>query len=152
DLTLPLQSLEQVHPLFIQQSSPLSTNTMITSPTTSENEYRQLIQQIRTTDVKVNLVDCMKCYVKIPRCKAEEQVLDSNRHSPASLDHEVQENREEQEIASQIQTNQALSTIVEQKEEEEEEKEENYAVLDYLDDCNPMNTLTIIDLPWPQTS
>ncbi|CAF4806189.1 unnamed protein product, partial [Rotaria sp. Silwood2] len=64
---------------------------------------------------------------------------------------EVQEHREEQEIASQIQANQALSTIVEQEEEEEEE-EENYAVLDYLDDYNPMNTLIIIDLPWPQAS
>ncbi|CAF4691449.1 unnamed protein product [Rotaria sp. Silwood2] len=126
-------------------------NTTITSPTASENEYRQLSQQIRTTDVQVNLVDCMKCYVKIPRCKVEEQVLDSNRHSPASLDREMQEHREEQEIASQIQTNQALSTIVEQ-EEEDEEVEENYAVLDYLDDYNPMNTLIIIDLPWPQAS
>ncbi|CAF4721004.1 unnamed protein product, partial [Rotaria sp. Silwood2] len=76
----------------------------------------------------------------------EKQVLGSNRHSPASLDHEIQEHREKQEITSQIQTNQALSPIVEQKEEEEED----YAVLDYFDDYNPMSTFIIIDLPWPQ--
>ncbi|CAF4487880.1 unnamed protein product [Rotaria sp. Silwood2] len=126
-------------------------NTTNTSQKSSDNEYRKLIQGIRTTDLKVNLVDCMKCCVKIPRCKFEEQGLGSNRHSPTSLDHEIQEHREKQEMASQIQTNQALSTIVEQNEEEEEE-EEIYAPLDYLDDYNPMNTLIIIDLPWPQAS
>ncbi|CAF1492419.1 unnamed protein product [Rotaria sordida] len=75
----------------------------------------------------------------------EQQVYDSNSHTQTNVDREIQEYREEQEIALQKQDNQTTSEIV-------EEKEENDGFIDYLDDYNPMNTLIIIDLPWPQAT
>ncbi|CAF1359299.1 unnamed protein product [Rotaria sordida] len=76
----------------------------------------------------------------------EQQVYDSNSHTQTNVGREIQEYREEQEIALQKQDNQATSEIVEEKEEE------NDGFIDYLDDYNPMNTLIIIDLPWPQAT
>ncbi|CAF3104693.1 unnamed protein product [Rotaria sp. Silwood2] len=88
----------------------------------------------------------MKCYVKIPRCTFEQPVCDSTQNVKTNMACEVQEYREEQEIISQKQQNQATLETVEEKEEE------NYEIVDYLDDYNPMNTLIIIDLPWPKAS
>ncbi|CAF4059626.1 unnamed protein product [Rotaria sordida] len=126
-----------------------SNDAMRTSLTTNENEVNNYNQQLRIRDVKIVLFDCMKCYVRIPRCKTfqiEQQVYDSNSHTQTNVGREIQEYREEQEIALQKQDNQATSEIVEEKEEE------NDGFIDYLDDYNPMNTLIIIDLPWPQAT
>ncbi|CAF4247962.1 unnamed protein product, partial [Rotaria sordida] len=47
----------------------------------------------------------------------EQQVYDSNSHTQTNVDREIQEYREEQEIALQKQDNQTTSEIVEEKEE-----------------------------------
>ncbi|CAF3995596.1 unnamed protein product [Rotaria sordida] len=139
---------------FLIEASQSSNHPITTiSSTTSENEDNNYSQQLRTTDVRINLIDCMKCYVKIPRCKIDQQLYDPNAHVKTKFDREIQEYREEQEIASQTQDNQATSKTVEEKEKEtEEEEEENDGFIDYLDDYNPMNTCIIIDLPWPQAA
>ncbi|CAF4250152.1 unnamed protein product [Rotaria sp. Silwood2] len=71
----------------------------------------------------------------------EPQLYDFNSHTQTNVEREIQEYREEQEIASQIQDNRATSEIVEEKEEE------NDGPIDYLDDYNLMNTRITIDLP-----
>ncbi|CAF3146852.1 unnamed protein product [Rotaria sp. Silwood2] len=128
--------------LFIQ-SSQLSANAMTTASTTGEYNEKELSQQLRTTDVTVNLFDCMQCYVKIPRCKIEDHIPNFNPNVQTNLDHAVQEHQKEKEIASEIQTKQTTSDAAEQ------EEAEFYDPLNYLDDYNPMNCMIIIDLPWP---
>ncbi|CAF1271604.1 unnamed protein product [Rotaria sordida] len=81
----------------------------------------------------------------MPRGTFEQPASDSTKNGKTDTARELQEHREEQEIASQIQDDQATSKTVEEKQEEE-----NYDPIDYLDDYNPMNTHIIIDLPWPQ--
>ncbi|CAF1458531.1 unnamed protein product [Rotaria sordida] len=142
---------DQYKQFLIEQSSQSSNHVMTTiSSATSENENNNYSQQLRTTDVRINLIDCMKCYVKIPRCKIEQQIYDPNAHVQIKLDREIQEYREEQELASQTQDNQATSETVGEKEKEIED--ENDGFIDYLDDYNPMNTFIIVDLPWPQAA
>ncbi|CAF1246217.1 unnamed protein product [Rotaria sp. Silwood1] len=128
------------------QSPELSANTLSISSTIDEYNENELSQQLRTTDVTVNLFDCMQCYVKIPRCKIEDHIPDFNLNSQTNVDPGLQEYREEQEIVSQIQINQTIS------ESTQEEEEEEYVPLNYIDDYNPMNTMIIIDLPWPQNT
>ncbi|CAF4147816.1 unnamed protein product [Rotaria sordida] len=140
------KSDDQYQQFLIEQSSQSSNDAMRTSLTTNKNEVNNYNQQLRIRDVKIVLFDCMKCYVRIPRCKIEQQVYDSNSHTQTNVGREIQEYREEQEIALQKQDNQATSEILEEKEEE------NDGFIDYLDDYNPMNTLIIIDLPWPQAT
>ncbi|CAF5062821.1 unnamed protein product, partial [Rotaria sp. Silwood1] len=63
-----LESSHQNTQLVIQSSS-LLTDTMSTTCTAGEYDEKELSQQLRTTDVTVNLFYFMKCIVKIPRCK-----------------------------------------------------------------------------------
>ncbi|CAF3912199.1 unnamed protein product [Rotaria sp. Silwood1] len=100
-----LESSDQLHELFIQESSPLLANAATKLSTTDEYSEKELSQQLRTTDVVVTLFDCMQCYVKIQRCEMEDYISDSNGQT--NLDRAIQEHREEQEIASTIQINQS---------------------------------------------
>ncbi len=69
----------------------------------------------------------------------------SNSNSKNELDCIVQEYREEQEKVPQKQQN---STSL----QEAERLSRTYYYDDpYLEDLNPMNRYTIIDLPWPQS-
>ncbi|CAF2924772.1 unnamed protein product [Rotaria sp. Silwood2] len=121
----------------------MSNNTRTSSLTTSENEDKIYYEQFQTTDVMVNLSDCMQCYVKIPRCEINEQVHCSNLIPEKELVGQVQELREEQEIETPTQPNQTISAYIE---------EENYDEGLDVELFNPMNTMIIIDLPWPSSS
>ncbi|CAF3802382.1 unnamed protein product [Rotaria sp. Silwood1] len=106
DCMQTLESSDQLHELFIQESSPLLANAATKLSTTDEYSEKELSQQLRTTDVVVTLFDCMQCYVKIQRCEMEDYISDSNGQT--NLDRAIQEHREEQEIASSIQINQSV--------------------------------------------
>ncbi|CAF4165334.1 unnamed protein product [Rotaria sordida] len=121
DSSQTCKSDDQYQQFLIEQLSQSSNHAMRTSLTTNENEVNNYNQQLRIRDVKIVLFDCMKCYVKIPRCKIEQQVYDSNSHTQTNVGREIQEYREEQEIALQKQDNQATSEIVEDKEEENDD-------------------------------
>ncbi|CAF4617747.1 unnamed protein product, partial [Rotaria sp. Silwood2] len=58
----------------------------------------------------------------------EDHIPNCTPSAPTNLDCVIQEHREEQEVASHMQTNQTISDTVKQKEEED------YGALDYLDD------------------
>ncbi|CAF1279175.1 unnamed protein product [Rotaria sordida] len=130
------------------QSSVRSTNSIASASLNTDYNESYLRQKFGIKDLRVNLVDCMKCYVRIPRCtvaadKFEQPVSDSIQRVNTNMAREVHEYREEQEILLQKQHQQTTSEIT------EEEEEENYHPIDYLDDYNPMNSLIIVDLPWP---
>jgi hypothetical protein len=54
-------SQEYSYPLLNPNSSMISV--------INENENNNYSQQLRETDVAINLVDCIRCYVPIPRCE-----------------------------------------------------------------------------------
>ncbi|CAF1420450.1 unnamed protein product [Rotaria sordida] len=104
------------------QSSGRSTNSIVSSSINSENYDNYLRQKLGIRDVRVNLVDCMKCYVRISRCtvtadKFEQPMSDSIQNVNSNMAREVQEYREEQDIVSQKQHNQTTSETLEEKEE-----------------------------------
>ncbi|CAF5146561.1 unnamed protein product [Rotaria sp. Silwood1] len=78
DCMQTLESSDQLHELFIQESSPLLANAATKLSTTDEYSEKELSQQLRTTDVAGTLFDCMQCYVKIQQCKIEDYICDSN--------------------------------------------------------------------------
>ncbi|CAF1172792.1 unnamed protein product [Rotaria sordida] len=125
------------------QSSHMSNNTRRSSFTTTENENKMYDEQMRTTNVSVNLVDCMQCHVGIPRCELTEQLHNSNLQSEKEFVSQAQQLREEQNVATTTQFNQGISTA---------EKEENYGEGQDAEFFNPMNSFIIIDLPWPRAT
>ncbi|CAF2871341.1 unnamed protein product [Rotaria sp. Silwood2] len=133
---------QQYHSSWIEPTS-VSNDTNTSSLTTSENENKIYDEQLRTTDVVVNLFDCMQCYVEIPRCEVNEQGHDSNPSSENEHLYQIQELQEQQEIATTTQSNQSTSAGIE---------EENYCEGLDVELFNPMNTFIIIDLPWPRSS
>ncbi|CAF1504341.1 unnamed protein product [Rotaria sordida] len=132
----------------ITQSSAGSTNSVASSSINNKYNESYLREKYGIKDFRINLVDCMKCYVRIPRCTLTDSkfeqppVSDTNQNVQTNLAREVQEYHEEQEMVLEKQHHQTTSEIV----------EEDYQPIDYLDDYNPMNTLIIVDLPWPETS
>ncbi|CAF1464729.1 unnamed protein product [Rotaria sordida] len=155
--TLPDSKFEQqpvsdtnqnVQTNLARESSAGSTNSVASSSINNKYNESYLREKYGIKDFRINLVDCMKCYVRIPRCtlidsKFEQPpVSDTNQNVQTNMAREVQEYREEQEIVLEKQHHQTTSEIV----------EEDYQPIDYLDDYNPMNTLIIVDLPWPETS
>ncbi|CAF4225354.1 unnamed protein product [Rotaria sordida] len=66
-----------------------SNHAMRASSTTNENEDNNYNQQLRTRNAKIVSFDCMKCYVKIPRCKIEQQVYDFNSHTQTNVEREI---------------------------------------------------------------
>ncbi|CAF2806208.1 unnamed protein product [Rotaria sp. Silwood2] len=128
----------------LTQTSVRSTGS---SSVDSETNERYLSQQIRTTQVTGNLIDCMECYVRIPRCTFEQQACDLNGSTNPDMIQQLQEFRQEKEQASQKQYNRGKNETVQQNED------------GIIDDSNPnlnheddMMSLLIVDLPWSQTS
>ncbi|CAF1524747.1 unnamed protein product, partial [Rotaria sp. Silwood1] len=113
----------------------------------SETNERYLSQQIRTTQVTVNLIDCMECYVRTPRCTFEQQACDGNGSTNRDMVQQVQEFRQEQEQASPKQNSKGRNETVEKKEDGI-----NDDLIHYLNEEDEMMSLLIVDLPWSQTS
>ena len=144
---------------------------MAVSSTINNDDEKSYSQQLRETDVKINLVDCMKCFVRISRCQVklkrqtdemvhysifflrinlfqiEEQEDCSNTIRQTTLEQQILERREEEEKASEEHhQNQGTSSSGEEEEEKEEEEEEFYGET-YFDreDYNPMETYIYLD-------
>ncbi|CAF3757217.1 unnamed protein product [Rotaria sp. Silwood1] len=113
----------------------------------NETNERYLSQQIRTKQVTVNLIDCMECYVRTPRCTFEQQAADYNGSTNRDMVQQVQEFRQEQETASPITNNEGRNETVEKKEDGR-----NDNLIHYFNDEDAMMSLLIVDLPWSQTS
>ncbi|CAF1367761.1 unnamed protein product [Rotaria sp. Silwood1] len=132
---------------LLTQRSVQSTQTSSSSSLNNETNERYLSQQIRTTQVTVNLIDCMECYVRTPRCTFEQQAADYNGSPNKDMVQQVQEFRQEQEQASPIQKNDGRNETVEKKEDGR-----NDNLIHYFNDEDAMMSLLIVDLPWSQTS
>ncbi|CAF2104346.1 unnamed protein product [Rotaria magnacalcarata] len=140
-----------------------------------ENEDKNSTQEIQSTDETVNLVDFLSCYVRITRCQVKclydakkaiiivdflllflllILIISSEVEEPVSvadIGRQIKEFQQEQELASAEQQNKIQSKEEEKKEEtKEKEVVEYYYVDPYLDAMNPMNSMIIIDLPWPK--
>ena len=75
--------------------------------------------------------------------QVDKHTYEINSSIQKETDGEIQEFRNEQQKASDEHSNQTLS-------QEELEFRGSYYIDPYLEDYNPMNTMIIIDLPWPQ--
>ncbi|CAF4176364.1 unnamed protein product, partial [Rotaria sp. Silwood2] len=124
-----------------------STQLGSSSSTVSETNERYLSQQIRTTQVTVNLTDCMQCYVLIPRCTFQQQACDGNINANKDVVQQVEEFREEQEQSSPKQNNIGRIETVQQKADTIIQDSDCY-----LNQEDEMVSLLIVDLPWSQTS
>ncbi|CAF3798843.1 unnamed protein product [Rotaria sp. Silwood1] len=113
----------------------------------NESNERYLSQQIRTKQVNVNLIDCMECYIRIPRCTFEQQAADYNGSTNRDMVQQVQEFRQEQDQASPITNNEGRNETVEKTEDGR-----NDNLIHYFNDEDAMMSLLIVDLPWSQTS
>ncbi|CAF2793105.1 unnamed protein product [Rotaria sp. Silwood2] len=122
-------------------TSLASTQSSTSSSIDSETNERNLSQQIRTTDVKVNLIDCMKCYVRIPRCTFEQQACNCDANTNRDMVQEVEEFRQEQEQDSPKQVN-----------KKENENSPTTKFIYNISNENEITSLIVIDLPWSQTS
>ncbi|CAF3853577.1 unnamed protein product [Rotaria sp. Silwood1] len=131
----------------LTQSSVQSTQSNTSSSTDSQTNERYLSQQIRTTQVTVNLIDCMECYVRTARCTSEQPVCDFTANLKIDMVQQVQEYRQEQEKASQTQVNPVKSQTVQDK---IETRPDDSTV--HSNDENEMTSLLIVDLPWSQPS
>ncbi|CAF3757265.1 unnamed protein product [Rotaria sp. Silwood1] len=131
---------------LLTQRSVHSTQTSSSSSLNNETNERYLSQQIRTTQVTVNLIDCMECYVRTPRCTFEQQAADYNGSTNKDMVQQVQEFRQEQEQASPIQNNEGRNETGEKKQDGI-----NDNLIHYFNDEDAMMSLLIVDLPWSQT-
>ncbi|CAF2899041.1 unnamed protein product [Rotaria sp. Silwood2] len=107
-----VQSLES-----LSHASGISTSSIDSMSTSSQNNERYLSQQLRTTNTIVNLVDCMECYVKVERCTFEYTGCITNGTMTKDITIELKEQREEQEVGSEQQENQIKTKVVEAKDE-----------------------------------
>ncbi|CAF3844374.1 unnamed protein product [Rotaria sp. Silwood1] len=136
-----------------QEQQPLtqrpvqSTQSSGSSSMNNETNERYLSQQIRTKQVNVNLIDCMECYIRIPRCTFEQQAADYNGSPNKDMVQQVQEFRQEQEQASPITNNEGRNETVEKKQDGINED-----LIHYFNDEDAMMSLLIVDLPWSQPS
>jgi len=60
-----------VHHNLTSETNPLSTSRITISSTVNENENKNYSQPFQETNVTVDLFDCMKCYIRIPRCQVK---------------------------------------------------------------------------------
>ncbi|CAF3798861.1 unnamed protein product [Rotaria sp. Silwood1] len=132
---------------LLTQRSVQSTQSSSSSTMNNESNERYLSQQIRKTQVTVNLIDCMECYVRTPRCTFEQQAADYNGSPNKDMVQQAQEFRQEQEKASPITNNEGRNETVEKKQDGL-----NDDLIHYFNDEDEMMSLLIVDLPWSQTS
>ncbi|CAF5111706.1 unnamed protein product [Rotaria sp. Silwood1] len=132
---------------LLTQRSVQSTESSSSSSMNNETNERYLSQQIRTTQVTVNLIDCLECYVRTPRCTFEQQAADYNGSPNKDMVQQVQEFRQEQEQASPITNNEGRNETVEKKQDGINED-----LIHYFNDEDAMMSLLIVDLPWSQPS
>ncbi|CAF3797007.1 unnamed protein product [Rotaria sp. Silwood1] len=121
----------------------MSNDVWSTSHKTTENENNMYDEQLRTTQVTVNLADCMQCRVEIPQCELTEQVQNSNLLPEKDFVYQAEELHQEQHIDSATPINQT---------QEVHEKEDNYSYWLDAELFDPMQGFIIIDLPWPKSS
>ncbi|CAF4064103.1 unnamed protein product [Rotaria sp. Silwood2] len=136
----------QEQPSLTQTSAPSSQSSSSSSMDSETNE-RYLSQQIRTTEVTVNLIDCMECYVRTPRCTFEKQAWDFNGNTNTDIFQQVEEFRQEREQASQKQDKEENNETVQQKEDGITDDSNHN-----INDDDQMTSLLIVDLPWSQAS
>lgn len=148
-----------------QQSQQISATLKPTGGNLKEHTPSN--QRFLQIAVSVNLDDCMKCYVKIPRLNVSElmycvfdtaiinlfQIKDCentiNSKVHINIEDEVQAIQEETKTSIK-QPNETLSEEVFNI--ETARLRSSYYADPYEEDFNPMNSCIIIDLPWPKTT